>query len=226
MILLENTFRSVQAASRKLSLVSDQKINEALLLLADATLNDIPGILEANKKDLGRMPESDPRYDRLKLTARRMHDIAADIRNVAGLPSPLGIILEEKKVKSGLDLRKITVPLGVVGVIYEARPNVTFDVFSLCLKSGNACILKGGSDAANSNQHIYQLIQRVLSLAGLDENIVGPASDCCVAAGGGVCGYPHSARQSKSHRFRAGQCQSPGYRNGCRHCTYILRQDR
>jgi glutamate-5-semialdehyde dehydrogenase len=172
MSLLENTFKSVRTASRKLSLVPEQKINDALLLLADAAVDDISAILVANKKDLDHMSASDPRYDRLKLTEQRIRDIAADIRNVAALPSPLGIVLEEKKVKSGLDLRKITVPLGVIGVIYEARPNVTFDVFSLCLKSGNACILKGGSDAENSNRYIHTLIQRVLRNAGLDENIV------------------------------------------------------
>jgi glutamate-5-semialdehyde dehydrogenase len=172
MSALENTFRSVQTASRKMPLLSDKKINEVLLLLAEATVLDIPAILEANRKDLARMPESDPRFDRLKLTEPRIRDIAADIRNVAALPSPLGIVLEERKVKSGLDLRKITVPLGVIGIIYEARPNVTFDVFSLCLKSGNACILKGGSDAENSNRHIHGLIQRVLRNAGLDENII------------------------------------------------------
>jgi glutamate-5-semialdehyde dehydrogenase len=169
---LENIFRSVKNASRKLSLLSEKNIHEVLLSLAEATIADIPAILEANKKDLARMAESDPRFDRLKLTDERIRGIAADIRNVAGLPSPLGIVLEERKVESGLDLRKITVPLGVVGVIYEARPNVTFDVFSLCLKSGNACILKGGSDAENSNRHIHALIQRVLGNAGLDENIV------------------------------------------------------
>src|SRR5690606_653276 len=169
---LENIFRSVQAASRKLSLLSREKINDVLLALADAAVNDIPGILEANAKDLARMPESDPKYDRLKLTDQRIRDIAADIGNVVTLPSPLGIVLEERRVKSGLDLRKVTVPLGVIGVIYEARPNVTFDVFSLCLKSGNACILKGGSDAEASNKHIHQLIQRVLREAGLDDNIV------------------------------------------------------
>lgn len=169
---LEHTFRSVQAASRKLSLLSEQQINDALLMLADTAVDDIPAILEANKKDLDRMPESDPRYDRLKLTEQRVRDIAADIRNVATLPFPLGIVLEERKLKSGLELRKITVPLGVVGVIYEARPNVTFDVFSLCLKSGNACILKGGSDADESNRHIHGLIQRVLREMGMDENTV------------------------------------------------------
>ena len=168
---LENTFRTVQAASRKLSRITELRINDTLLKLADAAVHDMASILEANEKDLDRMPESDPRYDRLKLTQQRILDIAADIRSVAALPSPLGIILEERKVRSGLDLRKITVPLGVVGIIYEARPNVTFDVFSLCFKSGNACILKGGSDAEHSNRHIHQLIQRVLKDAGLDENI-------------------------------------------------------
>jgi glutamate-5-semialdehyde dehydrogenase len=172
MSLLENTFRSVQAASRKLSLIPEQQINDALLMLADAAIHDIPSILDANKKDLDLMAETDPRYDRLKLTEQRIRDISGDIRNVAALPSPLGIVLEQKKVKSGLDLRKITVPLGVIGIIYEARPNVTFDVFSLCLKSGNACILKGGSDADHSNRHIHMLIQRVLRNAGLDPNIV------------------------------------------------------
>jgi glutamate-5-semialdehyde dehydrogenase len=172
MSTLENTFRAVQAASRKLSLISAEKINSTLLALADAAVTDIPSILAANRKDLDRMPESDPRYDRLKLTEQRIRDIAADIRNVATLPSPLGMLLEEKKVNSGLDLKKITVPLGVVGIIYEARPNVTFDVFSLCLKSGNACILKGGSDADSSNRYIYSVIQHVLKQAGLDENIV------------------------------------------------------
>lgn len=169
---LENTFRTVQTASRKLPLLSEQQINDTLLMLAGEAENDIPAILEANSKDLARMPESDPKYDRLKLTPQRIRDIAADIRNVAGLPSPLGIVLEEKKVNSGLELKKVTVPLGVIGIIYEARPNVTFDVFSLCLKSGNACILKGGTDAEYSNRHIFALIQRVLRNAGLDENIV------------------------------------------------------
>lgn len=168
---LVEIFKSVQAASRKLSIVSDEKIRQTLLALADATEKDIPAILEANKKDLDRMPVSDPKYDRLKLTEQRVRDIAADIRNVAGLPSPLGIVLEDKQVKSGLHLKKISVPLGVVGVIYEARPNVTLDVFSLCLKSGNACLLKGGSDAEYSNRHIHALIQRVLRENGLDEDI-------------------------------------------------------
>lgn len=168
---LNHIFSTVQAASRKLSLVSDEKIADTLLALADAVVEDIPAILESNKLDLDRMPTTDPRYDRLKLTDQRVRDIAADIRNVASLPSPLGIVLEDRTVPSGLHLKKITVPLGVVGVIYEARPNVTLDVFSLCLKSGNASILKGGSDAEYSNRHIHGLIQKVLKKAGIDENI-------------------------------------------------------
>jgi glutamate-5-semialdehyde dehydrogenase len=170
--MLQEIFKSVQNASRKLGLADEETINRALMLLADETMNDVSAILAANKNDLERMPESDPKFDRLKLTEQRIRDIANDLRNVAGLPSPLGITLEERLVPSGLELKKITVPLGVVGVIYEARPNVTFDVFSLCLKSGNACILKGGTDAEFSNRHIFNLIQRVLAKAGLNKDIV------------------------------------------------------
>jgi glutamate-5-semialdehyde dehydrogenase len=170
--MLENTFKAVQTASRKLALLEEAKVNEILSLLADETVSKMTGILEANKKDLERMPETDPKYDRLKLTEQRIKDIASDLRNVASLPSPLGIILEKKTVKSGLDLQKISVPLGVVGIIYEARPNVTFDVFSLCFKSGNACILKGGSDAEYSNQYIFNLIQQVVKSCGVNENII------------------------------------------------------
>jgi glutamate-5-semialdehyde dehydrogenase len=169
---LTSTFRSVQNASRKLALVGEEKINETLRLLARQTVEDIHGILDANKNDLERMPESDPKYDRLKLTEQRIRDIAHDLTNVASLPSPLGILLEHRSVKSGLELRKVTVPLGVVGIIFEARPNVTFDVFSLCLKSGNACILKGGSDAEFSNRYIFNLIKKTLAASGLDENCI------------------------------------------------------
>lgn len=133
-------------------------------------LNDLAGLLEknthqllaANQKDLDRMDMSDPKYDRLKLTAARIADIAGDMRNVASLPSPLGKVLEKKIRPNGLDIQKISVPIGVIGVIYEARPNVTFDVFSLCIKSGNACVLKGGSDAQYSNEAAVALIQEAL----------------------------------------------------------------
>lgn len=161
--MLENTFKAVQEASRKLALIREEKINEVLISLADKAEKNISSILVKNKKDLERMPESDPKYDRLKLTEQRINDIANDLRNVAKLPSPLGLTLEKRDLKSGLSLEKLTVPLGVVGIIYEARPNVTFDVFSLCLKSGNACLLKGGSDAEASNIRIVALIKEVLA---------------------------------------------------------------
>ena len=121
------------------------------------------------------MPVDDPKYDRLKLTVQRIQDIAGEIINVAALPTPLGKVLEERTMDNGMHISKITVPLGVIGIIYEARPNVTFDVFSLCLKSGNACILKGGSDAEFSNKAIVKLIRSVLKQHGLPENVL----NCC-----------------------------------------------
>jgi glutamate-5-semialdehyde dehydrogenase len=161
--VLENTFKAVQEASRKLALIREEKVNDVLISVAEAAEKNITSILTENKKDLDRMPETDPKYDRLKLTEQRIKDIANDLRSVAKLPSPLGLSLEKRDLKSGLSLEKITVPLGVIGIIYEARPNVTFDVFSLCLKSGNACVLKGGSDAEYSNTKIVSLIKEVLS---------------------------------------------------------------
>ena len=116
------------------------------------------------------MPSSDPKYDRLKLTKSRLQDIAADIRNVAALPSPLGKVLKENVLPNGLKIKRVSVPFGVIGIIYEARPNVTFDVFSLCLKSGNVCILKGGSDAQYSNNAIINIINKVLISYGIDSN--------------------------------------------------------
>jgi glutamate-5-semialdehyde dehydrogenase len=118
------------------------------------------------------MSKADPKYDRLKLTAERISDIAKDIRNVVGLNSPLGEVIEERILRNGLHLKKVRVALGVVGIIYEARPNVTFDVFSLCLKSGNVCLLKGGSDAEYSNLAIVGIIQEVLKKFNVNENIV------------------------------------------------------
>ncbi len=152
----------VREASRNLCTLSDETINNILNGLADAIPGRTQAILEANRKDLDRMDPDDPKYDRLLLDASRLESIADDIRNVAGLPSPVGRILEKRTLPNGLQLKKITVPLGVVGIIYESRPNVTFDVFSLCLKSGNATVLKGGSDAMYSNIAIVELIHDVL----------------------------------------------------------------
>lgn len=170
--MLERIFKSVKEASRKLGLLEERKINEILLALADSAEKNLHDILSENQKDLDRMPATDPKYDRLKLTAERIHDIARDLRNVASLPHPLGLTLEKKELQNGLQLEKITVPLGVVGIIYEARPNVTFDVFSLCIKSGNACLLKGGSDAEYSNKKIVSLIQQVVVAHGVDPHII------------------------------------------------------
>jgi glutamate-5-semialdehyde dehydrogenase len=162
----------VLKASRKLNLVSVAKINQVLEDVALAAINNASFILQENQKDLSRMDQTDPKYDRLMLTGERIKGIAADIRNVASLPSPLGRLLSETIRPNGLLIKKVTVPFGVIGIIYEARPNVTFDVFSLCLKSGNTCVLKGGSDANDSNVAIVKVIQDVLRKHDLDENIL------------------------------------------------------
>lgn len=169
---LNETLEAVKLASRKLALLDSKKINEVLISVADAAIDKTDVILKANQLDLQLMDSSNPKYDRLKLTAERIMDIASDIRNVASLPSPLGNIIYEDVRPNGLKLKKVSVPFGVIGVIYEARPNVSFDVFSLCLKSGSACVLKGGSDAYHSNMAIVDVIKGVLSKFDLDTNIV------------------------------------------------------
>jgi len=150
----------------------DDMINNVLCAIADKTLVEIPYLLNENKKDLDRMDRNDPKYDRLQLTEQRLHDIASDLRHVAGLPSPVGRLLEETTRPNGLIIKKISVPFGIIGVIYEARPNVSFDVFSLCFKSGNVCLLKGGHDAYNSNNAIVTLIRNVLDSFGIDPDVV------------------------------------------------------
>jgi glutamate-5-semialdehyde dehydrogenase len=141
-------------------------------MVADAAIAKKDYIIAENEKDLILMDDSDPGYDRLILDTERIEGIASDMRNVAKLPSPLNRILSENKRPNGMKVSKISVPFGVIGVIYEARPNVTFDVFSLCLKSGNACILKGGSDAINSNNAIVKIIRKVLEVNGIDQSIL------------------------------------------------------
>lgn len=165
---LTGLFSSVRQASRKLNLIDEQKINSVLCKVADAAVARTAEILEANKQDLARMEPTNPKYDRLMLTAERIADIAADMRRVAQLPSPLGKVLAEWTQPNGMTISKVSVPFGVIGIIYEARPNVTFDVFSLCLKSGNAVIMKGGSDAASSNDAIVRVIHSVLREEGID----------------------------------------------------------
>ncbi len=165
-------FESALKASRELNNHGIETINRVLLALADRTEENIPRILAGNEKDLALMDKADPRYDRLQLTSSRLKNIASDIRNVAGLESPVGRISYEYNKPNGLRIKKIAVPFGVIGIIYEARPNVTFDVFSLCIKSGNACILKGGSDAFNSNTAIVRLIKDTLKECGVNENVI------------------------------------------------------
>jgi glutamate-5-semialdehyde dehydrogenase len=165
-------FKNAQKASRELINLDINIINRVLLLLADEAEASTPIILSENEKDLILMEKSDPRYDRLKLTPDRIKNIASDIRNVAGMASPVGRILSEYRKPNGLIITRESVPFGVIGVIYEARPNVTFDVFSLCLKSGNACILKGGSDAMNSNSAVVALIKKVLKKCNVTPDII------------------------------------------------------
>lgn len=169
---LIETFKAVKHASRSLTMLDEDVINNILRAVADEAIASADIILEANRKDLELMDSSNPKYDRLKLTPQRINDIADDIRNVASLPSPIGLEIEKRTLPNGLKLRKVSVPFGVIGVIYEARPNVSFDVFSLCIKSGSACILKGGSDAYNSNCAIVGLIHTVLDKFGVDRNVV------------------------------------------------------
>ncbi len=159
-------FQSALSSSRKLNNLDAGTINRLLNHLADKTEENISGIMAGNEKDLSLMDKKDPKYDRLQLTPSRIRNIASDIRNVAGLDSPLGRISYDYNKPNGLRIKKVSVPFGVIGIIYEARPNVTLDVFSLCIKSGNACILKGGSDAIHSNTAIVKIIKD--SLADFD----------------------------------------------------------
>ena len=169
---LIETFKKAKAASRSLALISEDLRNQILLAVADVIVDLQERILSSNEKDLAKMDPKNPLYDRLQLTPKRLDDIASDMRHVAELPSPLGHITKEKTLPNGLRLHRVSVPFGVIGMIYEARPNVTFDVFSLCFKSGNACVLKGGSDADLSNQASVELIHEVLERYGVDPAVV------------------------------------------------------
>ena len=169
---LKDTFERVKRASKSLALLTDEQRNEILNAVADAIINHKARILEANAQDLAKMSKDNPLYDRLQLTDSRLEGIASDMRNVATLPSPLGHVTKQKTLPNGLRLCRISVPFGVIGMIYEARPNVTFDVFSLCFKSGNACILKGGKDADCSNREEVALIHEILEQFGVSKDVV------------------------------------------------------
>ena len=169
---LKATFEKVKRASKSLALLSDEQRNEILQAVADAIITNQERILKANAEDLAKMSKENPLYDRLQLTSSRLEGIASDMRNVATLPSPLGHITKQKTLPNGLRLCRVSVPFGVIGMIYEARPNVTFDVFSLCFKSGNACVLKGGKDADCSNREEVALIHEVLEKYGVSPDVV------------------------------------------------------
>ena len=161
----------VKAASREMPL-TDEKSSEILNKIADALIENTDKIITANSLDLSRMDKLNPMYDRLLLTKERIIDIANDTRHVATLKVPYSKVLEEKELSNGLILKKVSVPLGVVGVIYEARPNVTVDVAALSLRSGNAVVLKGGSDAKESNTVLTEIMHKVLENNGLNKNII------------------------------------------------------
>lgn len=172
MARLGQIFRQVKVAGKELALVQDDKRDDILRTVADEIIKQTPVLLKANADDLEMMERENPLYDRLRLTEERLADIANDMRQVSGLPSPLGRVLTEKTLPNGLHLRKVSVPFGVIGMIYEARPNVTFDVFSLCFKSSNACVLKGGKDADHSNRAAVALVHEVLCRHDVSPDVV------------------------------------------------------
>jgi len=164
-------FENAKKGSTILNQVNKDTINEILKDIANDLLLKADDILIANQQDLEKMPATDPKYDRLKLDKARLEAMAKEVLNVVDLESPLAEIISNSKLPNGLELSKIRVPLGVVGVIYEARPNVTLDVFALCFKTGNVAILKGGSDAEASNKAIMRIIHDVLHQHGIDESV-------------------------------------------------------
>ncbi len=161
-------FQQAKDASRQLAALTDRERNDILLEVADAMAVHADELLAANAADLLATDRRSPLYDRLMLTADRLAGIASDMRHVASLPSPLGRTSHERLLDNGLHLHRVSVPFGVIGVVYEARPNVTFDVFSLCFKSGNACVLKGGHDADCTNRAAVSVIHDVLRSHGVD----------------------------------------------------------
>jgi glutamate-5-semialdehyde dehydrogenase len=169
---LKNTFESALEAGRQLNLIDGTTIDSVLLKVADATENNADYILTENSKDLALMDKANPVYDRLLLTRERIAGIASDLRNVASLHSPLGEILSSAVRPNGMKIEKIRVPFGVVGVIYEARPNVSFDVFGLCFKTKNASLLKGSGNAHHSNTAIAKIIREVLKSEGINPDVV------------------------------------------------------
>src|SRR6056297_2990428 len=169
---IEKQLQQALTASGKLSLVSEETVKKVLFDLADEAEKNIAFILQENQKDLKKMEPENPKYDRLKLTAERIQGIAKDMRNVANLDSPVGKVLKETVRPNGLKIKKVTVAFGVIGIIYEARPNVTFDVFSLCLKSGDCLFLEGGQHAILFHPAVCFNYSKLTKNNNLDENTV------------------------------------------------------
>jgi len=169
---MNTNFTAAKIASRALIRMSDEQRSDILRKVAKTIVENEEKILAANQKDLARMDKANPLYDRLQLTHARLEGIATDMVHVASLPSPLGKVTCQRTLDNGIRLHRVSVPFGVIGIIYEARPNVTYDVFSLCFKSGNACVLKGGKDAEESNLCAIGLIHSVLEAEGVDTSSV------------------------------------------------------
>lgn len=172
MTSLEKILVNASAARRSLNVIGTETIDLILERLSEESVNRMEFILEENSRDLAMMDKSNPLYDRLMLTEERLWSISNDIMKVSEMESPLGQILSEYDRPDGMKISRISVPFGVIGIIYEARPNVTFDVFSLCLKSGNVCILKGGSDAINSNIAITGVIKDILKEFNVNPDVL------------------------------------------------------
>lgn len=169
---MNNLFHRVKEVSKELLLLTDEQRSNILLRIAERTESSMEQLLLANSIDLQKLGKSNPLYDRLLLTPERITSIVADLRKVASLPSPLGLVSKERTLSNGLYLRRVSVPFGVIGVIFEARPNVCFDVFSICFKSGNACVLKGSHTAEESNRAIIALIHDVLRETGVPTDVL------------------------------------------------------
>lgn len=170
--VISNQLKMAAGAARRMGSITDEVGASVLCAIAGLLESRKEEILEANSLDLARMDRDDPKFDRLMLTSERIDAIAADVRKVASLPMPAGITLEERVLENGLNIRKVSVPLGVVGVIYEARPNVTVDVTALAIRSSNVVVLKGGSDAWNSNRVLVAIIHQAIAANGLNTDMV------------------------------------------------------
>lgn len=169
---IQATLIKANKAKTALQKLPERQLKKLLQAIADGIIASEAAILKANQKDLAAKDPNDPKNDRLMLNSQRLKNIAAAIKNVAKLPDPTGEVLTQRTLPNGIKLKKVAVPLGVVGAIYESRPNVTYDIAALCLRSRNACVLKGSSDAQHTNKVSIGIIQKALKESGLDAGTV------------------------------------------------------